>query len=183
MNTAKHHSEALLDRMARTGARDGHIELCPVCAARYEFFVRFHEATRTEQRRPRDPRIAALAGGTIVELRPSTKPPDLSAFGVTGGVVVLAAQSGAPAGGMQHAVSTFVGEKDHIVIRVVRERGAGACRMFVLTPDPARAANKAVTIRMPDGTTLTTMTDDSGTAVIHAAPDLAWETAVLAIES
>jgi hypothetical protein len=183
MSTEKHHTEDALDRLARTASKDDHVDICPVCAARYAFFVRLHEATRGEMSRSRDPRIVALAGGNVIELRPATKPPDLSAFGVTGGVVVLAAQSASPAEGVHHAVSTFVGEKEHIVIRVVRERSADTCRMFVLTPDPAHAANKAVTIRMPDGTTLTTVTDESGTAVIHAAPDLAWETAVLAIES
>lgn len=183
MSKVQHHTEDLLDRMARTASKDDHVEICPVCAARYEFFVRLHAVARVELSRPRDPRIAMLAGGTIVELHPAPTTPDLSAFGVTAGVVVLAAQSGSPGEGTQHAVSTFVSEKEHIVIRIVREHHADACRVFVLTPDPARAANKAVTIRMSDGTTLTAVTDGSGTAVIHAAPDLVWETAVLAIET
>lgn len=184
----KHYSEKELENRILEGdvGNDEHLGECPACRERFRFLQRLHGAIAEESSIPRDPRIgrlvAGLSGGNVIVLHPARSHPDLSRYGVGGGVMVLAAQTEHHADGRLVPAVTFSSEPHHVVVRVVHDEQSKRYRLHLLTPHSEDAFHATLTVRLPDGDQVVVTTGSDGVAEIGASHAIVWEDAVIAVE-
>jgi hypothetical protein len=186
MNSS-HHSEAELVGLIQTGGSvDLHLEVCPMCRERFNFLQRFYAAFVEEQQRPRGPDIerliAGLSGRKIVRLHRYTPQADLSQFGANGNVVVLAAQGSVKEESRFVLVGSFAAEREHFLLRVVRDRDLVRDTLYLLTPQPEDGRNARITIGDSKGGQVVAETNDVGIAVLEGEQAVDWPHAVIAVE-
>lgn len=184
----KHYSEIELEHRIQKGVvgNDEHLDECPMCRERFLFLRRLQGAIAEESAMPRDPRVGRLVAGfsgrQVIALHPTRSHPDLTPYGVGGGVMVLAAQTEHHVDGrLVHAV-TFSSEPDHVVVRVVRDDQSKKYHLHLLTPHSEDAYHATLTVRLSDGEQIVATTGSDGVAEIDASHAIAWEDAVIAVE-
>lgn len=193
--TNLHINEIELEKLARASAGGSaseiiadnkHLQVCNVCRAKFEFFVKFYAAFHDEstiQHRRIDERIKhfaeKLTSSNIIYLKPFNAQPNLESIGVGKNSYVLAAQTVDEEVIRYKTAATFAAEDVHALVRINEDAENKLYNLFVLSENDDHRSHILIGIAEDDGEKFLIPTNRGGYAELPYSNRINWRNAAL----
>ncbi len=193
--TNLHINEIELEKLARASAGGSaseiisdnkHLQMCNVCRAKFEFFVKFYAAFYDEsiiQHRRIDERIKhfaeKLTSSNIIYLKPFNAQPNLESIGVGKNSYVLAAQTVDEEVSRYKTAATFAAEDVHALVRINEDAENKLYHLFVLTENDHHRSHILIGIAEDNGEKFLIPTNRGGYAELPYSNRINWRNAAL----